>query len=448
MLLVISIRCGCAKDRNTLLVTVNTALCYHWESYIAAHARYALSCSCDFLVLLRSQDSLSLMHHASTAGSRTPTPPKSDSAGWGSRGQLPAASRIALAEIDLNQPSASLQTGPGSTHIARLRHHPIEQRGRQSDRQEEQLYPEPVLQQCSQLGVQQRRGAGSRQNKQLRWADTAKQLDQQLLQGSQPPATSSRTQTSPGSGSPNTTGSDQLSGQDDDDGAATPNQDQSIHAEELSPLPQMHKPTRTAQPQQMQSLTYPMTAQSLTPRLNGKVPPSYDSHQGTGSAAITSPSAHYTRGYRLYAPERLDHMQPPHTALGVAVADCHASGCQQHAMQQLFGAHRSCSLAATGSMHRQPVLHDEEESDLPAGIPLTPVPMQQPQPRDSLEASIWKLSGARRQETVFRNMFAVLKMGAHGPSQPTAPHEHHQQCFGVPLWPQLVLQDTPEVFKG
>ena len=415
MVATISIRSDCAKDRNTLLVTANTALCPHWEPYSAAHARCALSCVYHCLVLLRSQDSLSLMHHTSSAGSRTSIPPKSDSAGWGSRVLLPAASRQALAEIDLNEPLPSLQTSPGSTHIAQQRHRPVEQRGRQSDRQEEQLYPKPVLQQYSQPGAQQRRDASSRQNKQLRWADTANQLDQQLMRGSQPPATSSQTEIFPGSSSPNTTGpdSDQMSGQDDG-GAATPNQGQNIHAEELSALPQLHNPSRTVQPQQMQSLTYPMTVQNLTPRLDGKVPASYNSHHDAGNAANTSwweSSANYTHGYRHYPSERLDYMQPPHTASGLAVADCHASGCQQHAMQQPFGGHRDCSLAAKGSMHCQPVLHDVTENDLPPGIPLTPIAAQQPQPRDSLEASIWKLSGARRQDTVFRDMSALLKMG-------------------------------------
>ena len=36
--------------------------------------------------------------------------------------------------------------------------------------------------------------------------------------------------------------------------------------------------------------------------------------------------------------------------------------------------------------------------DLPAGIPLTPVLSQKAQPRDSLEASIWKLSSSQLKQ--------------------------------------------------
>ena len=372
------------------------------------------------------------MHHASAAGSRTPTPPKSESVRQRPRGQPPAESRQALAEMDLNQPSASLQTSPESTHMARQRHQPVDKKGRQRDRQEQQLYPKPVLQQYLQPGTQQRRDTGGRQNKQLRWADTARQLEQQLLQGSQPIATSSQTDASSGNGLPYTAapGSDQMSGQGSG-GAANMNQDQSTHAEELQALPQMHNPTRTAQPRQLQSLAHPTSLQNLIPELDWKVLQSSGSRHDADSAANRSPSANHMPGYRQYVSKKPDHMQPRHTSSTLAVANFHALGFQQHAVQQHSVAQHECSPAMAGSMHCQPGLHAVEKTDLPAGIPLTPVPVQQPQPRDSLEASIWKLSGARRQDTVFRDVSAMMKMDAHGKSQFVAAHDHHQQHFGV-----------------
>ena len=337
------------------------------------------------------------MHHASAAGSRTPTPPKADSSRRRSGGQSPAESRQALAEIDLNQHFLGSQTGLRSPAIVQQRHLPVEQQRQQRERQEKQLAPHPVVQQCSQPGMQHRHDAG-RQNKQLRWADTARQLDQQLLQGCEPPATSSQADAPSETELPNNSdlGSDHVSGQVSG-GPAPVNQDQSIHGEELQTLAQMPNSTRTAQPQKLQSLAYPMTAHNLTPVLDWKVPQSYDPHHDAGNAANRSPCVNSTPGYRQYISERLDRMQPQHNVPGLAVASCHASGCQQHAAQQPHVAQGDRNLAVTSSMHCQPGLHNTEESYLPAGIPLTPIPVQQPQPRDSLEASIWKLSGGRKQ---------------------------------------------------
>ena len=362
-----------------------------WNSYIAACARSPIH---NCLVLCRSQDSLSLMHHASAAGGRTPTPPKSDSFRQRSGGQSPAESRRALVEIDLNQPSEVSQTGLWPPAIARQRHQAVEQQRQQRERQEKQLAPHPVLQQCSAVGVQHRRDAGSRQNKQLRWANTCRQLDQQLLQGSQPPANSSQVDASSENVLPNSAdlGSDRMSGRVSD-GTATMNQAQSRHAEELQMLAQMLQSSRTAQPPQLQSLSYPTTAQDLTPKLSQ----GYDSHHDAGSASNRSSNANHMP--RQCISERLDRMQPSHAAPGLAVADLCTSGWQQNAMQQPCVAQGDCGLAVTGSLHRQSKLHAVEESDLPAGIPLTPIPVQQPQPRDSLEASIWKLSGGRRQHS-------------------------------------------------
>ena len=48
------------------------------------------------------------------------------------------------------------------------------------------------------------------------------------------------------------------------------------------------------------------------------------------------------------------------------------------------------------------------QADLPAGIPLTPVLSQMAQPRDSLEASIWKLSNSKGKHQISpKNAFGV-----------------------------------------
>ena len=392
----ISMRSHCPKD----IVPCLFLLILHLVStgtFTLLHMLGMLhQCMCHCFVLLRSQDSLSLMHHASAAGSRTPTPSKSDSVRQRSSGQSPAKSRQALAEMDLNQPSTSLQTSPESAIIAQQRRQPAEQSGQQRDIREQQLYPKPVLQ-YSQPGMH-RCDAGSKQSRQLRWADTARQLNQQLLQGSQPPATRSRTDASSENDLPNTadSGSDQMSGHGGGS-TAIMKQDQTFHAEELQALPYVHNLTRTAQPQ-LQSLAYPVTAQNFTSGLDWKMPQSSDSRHDADTAANRSPSANHMPGCRQYTSERLDLMQPPDTAPGLAVAIYHASEFQQHAVRQPSVAQHDCSLAMAGSMHCQPGLHAGKKSDLSAGIPLTPVLLQQPQPRDSLEASIWKLSGGRRQQ--------------------------------------------------
>ena len=339
------------------------------------------------------------MHHASAAGSCTPTPAKgSDSSRCPTSSHSPAHSRQALAEVNLNQPSEGIQTVLKSTQIAWLEHQSMEPKGHQGERQEERLYTVPVLQ---QQGVVKRRDGSSKQNKQLWRADIARQLDVQLLQSSQQAATSSRLSGSCGNAVPNTadpkcqqqTCSDRVSGQGGC-GAAIMHQDHSMHPEELQLLAQMLTPT--VQPQQPDARAYPMTAQNNTLGQGGKAPQSYCPHYDAGIAASRSSAASHISGYRQHALRRLGHMQCSHTAPGDFSANPGASTCH-YAMQQPSIAH-DCSLAMTGSMHHQPALYDVEESDLPAGIPLTPIPMQQTQPRDSLEASIWKLFKDRRQQ--------------------------------------------------
>lgn len=340
------------------------------------------------------------MHHASTAGSRTPTPPKSHSARWRSSGQSPTDNRQALVEIDLNQqpPQAGFQTGFQTGSVSRLAvqqtHQHDEQKGQEREKQEQRLHQEPTPQQ--QPSMQHRGSKGSRQSKQLRWADTARQLDQQLLQGSQQPASSSPSAASSGNIAPQNAepGNNQMSGQECG-GAATMHQHQGMRLEELCDLAQILEPTRTAQPQQLQSLAYIRTAQSVTPSSGRLGPWSYGPHPMADIAGGRGGS--HTLGYNKYASERREHMQPPLSVTGLANANQHASECQQHAVQQNCITECDCSLATTGSMDRQPGLHIVEGSEVPAGISFTPDPGQQPQPRDSLEASIWKLSGGRRQ---------------------------------------------------
>lgn len=324
--------------------------------------------------LLRSQDSLSLMHHASTAGSRTPTPPKSHSARWRSSGQSPTDNRQALVEIDLNQQptqagfQSGFQTGLVSRLTVQQTQQPVEQKVQERERQEQQLHQEPTPEQ--QPSMQHRGSKASRQSKQLRWADTARQLDQQLLQGSQQPAASSPSAASSGNAASITAdpGSNRVSEQNCH-GAAIMDQDQSTHLEELCALTQSPEPTRIAQPQQLQSLAYIRTAQSVRPSSAWQGPWSYDPHPMADIAGSCGGS--HTPGYKQYGSERREHMHPPHSVTGLAHANHHASECQQHALQQTFVAACYGSLAVTGSMHHQPGVHIIEGSDLPAGIPLT-----------------------------------------------------------------------------
>ena len=64
--------------------------------------------------------------------------------------------------------------------------------------------------------------------------------------------------------------------------------------------------------------------------------------------------------------------------------------------------------AALSKQQRQQQQQNSLQVDLPAGIPLTPVLSQKAQPRDSLEASIWKLSSRKRKHQISpKNAFGL-----------------------------------------
>ncbi|KAL3139233.1 hypothetical protein ABBQ32_006003 [Trebouxia sp. C0010 RCD-2024] len=415
------------------------------------------------------------MHHATTAGSHAPTPAQSDSARWPKTQSL-ADGRQALAEINLNQPSLGLQTSPQTSDSLWQKYQSVEHKQQQvpwllesNSNQSSSGIPagakstkmawqphQSVLQYGSALpadiaragcdlpssaaqsvekhltlqlerqqqtgqapqqsvrhGVEQRHDASSRQNKHFRWADA----DRQLRQGGEQPAISSCV-----SGAtdravlPNIGASHrQLTSsiQHDPMGASdcVPwQQDQDVHAEELQVLAQLLEPTRAALPQRSHSQAYPLTAQDVTPRSRWKAPQTDNPYHDAGIAGSSSSGLVHFPEARQDATEVLRHTGSALTAPEQLAFTNH------QARQQLSPVPYDDSLAMIGNMHHQARLAGGGMHDLPAGIPLTPVQVQQPHPRDSLEASIWKLSGSGQHKTAgLRGVSAVRKAGGHSP---------------------------------
>ena len=73
--------------------------------------------------------------------------------------------------------------------------------------------------------------------------------------------------------------------------------------------------------------------------------------------------------------------------------------------------------------------------DLPAGIPLTPVLSQKAQPRDSLEASIWKLSSSKGKHQ-------IPPTSAFGPQQQHMPAKGASSVYG-PNWQNPNTRNKP-----
>lgn len=454
------------------------------------------------------------MHHASAAGSRTPTPAKSDfarlsqmaglpgSARW-PKTQSPTDGRQALAEISLNQRSVGQQTGPQSissswqerqyvehkeqqapaltehslhqshagmqaalksTNMAWQPHQSVLQYGsdmpgiasrdpspmairsaekhemQQTERQHEQLQTVPVQQQSLPRRIGQRQEESSRQNKQLRWAGTARQLQQ----GSEQPAKviGSSDWAVPSNQDANC--GQQCSIQYDRVRACdsvTLHQDKSMHAEELQVLAQMLEPTGSTLSRGLQSLAYSATMQGVMPGSWWEVPHTHDPHHDAaiaGSSLSDSGIDRVTED-RQYATEVPRHMQSPHTSSSVQRALTN-----HHAMQQLSAAPHDGSVGKIGSMHCRAGLAGGEMHDLPAGIPLTPIPDQEPHPRDSLEASIWKLSGNGRRRTAgLREASAAWTSRGRSPRRYRAVHEQKQPS-GAQGLSQPVVQDRLE----
>ena len=182
----------------------------------------------------------------------------------------------------------------------------------------------------------------------------------------------------------------------------------SLHAEKLQIVAQMLEPIATsasgwqlpsgapAAALHMRSLTA-SHAPSLTPAMHhsrgtlqaGTVDLDSNSCQAVGLShhMVHSASAIPSRHVEAYAEHVLYSQRL--TAAQQTTLDPH-----------LHSEHYAGADAAVQSIQKQdrPARLLSDASELPVGIPLTPVLSRQPQPRDSLEASIWKLSSSNPKQ--------------------------------------------------
>lgn len=111
------------------------------------------------------------------------------------------------------------------------------------------------------------------------------------------------------------------------------------------------------------------------------------------------------------AASRMTGRREDEVVLGVTLTK---PGCSAMKNVQHAGRHHeresSCKADNHAAHYHQQWQQQQQQNDLqvdlPAGIPLTPMPGQMAQPRDSLEASIWKLSSSQgKQQTPPNNVF-------------------------------------------
>ncbi len=107
---------------------------------------------------------------------------------------------------------------------------------------------------------------------------------------------------------------------------------------------------------------------------------------------------------------------------------CSAMESAQHAWRHP-GLDSSCNADNHAAHYHQQWQQQQQQQnnlqvDLPAGIPLTPVLSQRAQPRDSLEASIWKLSSSQGKQQMPRN-------NVFGPQEQNMPPKGASCMYGL-----------------
>ena len=280
--------------------------------------------------------------------------------------------------------------------------------------QAEQQLEEPSEQelQSSPLhSVQGRHGEGSRQ-KQLRWADSVRQLDMQLLHSSDQAAPSSPVRLLFRACSP--AAADMAHQQqafaiqrgsvrqDSHNAATTSSFPQSgsgpVHAAEMAILAQMLEPSLAAHSEQHQ---HELQSIGMRNSPNGQQP----SWQPCSSPELRLDLAHIaqsrpTSAREAVASERfvqqLVRRQPVYLPEQLKSPLDYAAMTHQ-AAQHPSDEYQSAGVVVGRRSHHNHKASPADLSGLPAGTPVTAIPKQ---PRDSLEASIWKLSGDTKHKTL------------------------------------------------
>lgn len=363
------------------------------------------------------------MHHASAAGSRSPTPVKS-AAVTQTTSQSSADAKQALAEVDLNQRTASWQPSrdrlqssdmpwqelqaikpqqPQPQPQQQQRAKQQQEQGQLAKQQQHQLEGGHMHQQPSQEGAELMHGAGSRQAKQLRWADTHTQPDAQLLHNSPQAATVRHSVNLPDETQALSLDTDHQQHQTWDvhqevakhgkGHAAGSHQTHSIHVEELQVLAQMLEPTAVVQTDQPHKVSHPQTTQHSTPGPDWDPSQHYEAFQYVASVQARCPSTDEGPSYGQHALQTAKQMQLPNKSRFEQSFVNNNGAAYQQLLELPPARYDGAHLGVRKKAHLEADPHFTDTRELPAGIPLTPVLVQRAEPRDSLEASIWKLSG-------------------------------------------------------
>ena len=350
------------------------------------------------------------MHHASAAGSRSPTPSKSAPASQ-ITSQSSAGCRQALADMDLNQRPASLQPSRDGLQTSNaslkeqqaVRPKQPQQQHQLAKQQQRQMPGGHVRQQHSQEAAEHRPGAGSRQSKQLRWAETKRQPDAQMLYNSPQAAPVRYSHSQPDDIQARSSDPDHQQQTWDipqevvahDIGhAAGVHQTHSNHSEELQVLAQMLAPTAVVQTDQPYKASHPHSTQHSTPAHTWGSSQDCETFWNVASVQDRCPGADEDPRYRQHALQTARHMQLQSEQ--PCVSDSAAA--YQRLAEQPAASHGGTHLGVSNKAQHEAHVHFADMRELPAGIPLTPVLAQHAKPRDSLEASIWKLSGGSRSK--------------------------------------------------
>jgi hypothetical protein len=100
------------------------------------------------------------------------------------------------------------------------------------------------------------------------------------------------------------------------------------------------------------------------------------------------------------------------------------AGCPVSMSTELHKCHHDNHAAHYNQQWQQQQQQNKLQVELPAGIPLTPVLSQKAQPRDSLEASIWKLSCSQEKQQ-------MPPKNAFGPQEQNKPQKGAGGMYGL-----------------
>ena len=359
----------------------------------------------------RSQDSLSLMHHANAAGSQTPAMIKSPVM-IKPVSNLPTPSRQPLANMDLNKhlPSLNIQSPsqPPAQHadaavqklvsvVGSMATKQQQQWGKVLEKQSQEAVIAPDKQTCITSTAQQAKG-------QLRQQQGNGQLEDSLQGYEQTSGVPQQLYAGAGEVLAHFQSSRRVANAHDHAGAFADSQ--SPEAEEAQLLAEMLEPAATSaaerqQPAQPAAAKPGWTSQHASPAPSYAWHTPYLSPQQLGSHTIYSvanPGAEASQ--QVLSPSAL--ISEPECAAHNVMHSQHLTAGQQTAWQphEVITTPLDAGNATVQSFRQQqrPAWTLGDAADLPIGVPLTPLPTMQAQPRDSLEASIWKLSSSQKQQ--------------------------------------------------